>query len=205
MAGINLLPWRAERRKQKQQEFFTITALAMGLSATILLSVHLQIQSMTDYQEQRNKFLESEVAVFDKKIKEIEELETKKKRFIAKMEVIQQLQTSRPEIVHLFDELARTIPEGVFLSDLTQSDKSLTMNGVAQSNSRVSAYMRNLESSPWLQDPVLNIIENKLDGKDKPAKDQKDLRGSKFTLQVKQAGEKTAEPSPKDSQRKKPS
>ncbi len=201
MAGINLLPWRAERRKQKQQQFFSVTALALLLSAAVLMFVHFQIQSMVEYQNERNKFLETEVALFDKKIKEIEELETKKKRLISKMEVIQQLQTSRPEIVHLFDELARTIPEGVYLSDFTQSDKNLTMNGVAQSNARVSAYMRNLESSPWLQDPMLNVIESKQDAKDK--KDQKDLRGSKFTLQVRQTGEKTADP--KDSQRKKPS
>lgn len=205
MAGINLLPWRAERRKQKQQQFFSITALALLLSAGILLFVHLQIQSMIEYQNQRNKLLETEVALFDKKIKEIEELEAKKKRLISKMEVIQQLQTSRPEIVHLFDELARTIPEGVYLSDFTQADKNLTMNGIAQSNARVSAYMRNLESSPWLQDPMLNIIESKLDAKDK--KDQKDQRGSKFTLQVRQAGDKSADSKEaKDSQqRKKPS
>jgi type IV pilus assembly protein PilN len=209
MAGINLLPWRAERRKQKQKEFFTITALALGLSAAALAFVHMQIDAMINYQNQRNKYLESEVALFDKKIKEIEELEAKKKRLISKMEVIQQLQTSRPEVVHLFDELARTIPDGVHLVDLTQIDKNLVMNGVAQSNARVSAYMRNLGSSPWLQDPMLNVIESKPEGKDKSL--PREQRGSKFTLQVKQAGDKTAAPDKagpkkpgdkKDSQRK---
>jgi type IV pilus assembly protein PilN len=192
MAGINLLPWRAERRKQKQQEFFSVSALALLLTAGILLFIHFQVQAMIEYQAQRNKFLEAEVALFDKKIKEIEELEAKKKRLISKMEVIQQLQSSRPEIVHLFDELARTIPDGVQLVDLAQVERGLTMNGVAQSNARVSAYMRNLESSPWLQDPVLNIIESKQESKDKKEQ-QKGARGNKFTLQVKQIGEKTGD------------
>lgn len=209
MAGINLLPWRAERRKQKQKEFFTVTALALGLSAAALAFVHMQIDAMINYQNLRNKYLESEVALFDKKIKEIEELEAKKKRLISKMEVIQQLQTSRPEVVHLFDELARTIPDGVHLVDLTQIDKNIVMNGIAQSNARVSAYMRNLGSSPWLQDPMLNVIESKPEGKDKNV--PREQRGSKFTLQVKQAGDKSATPDKagpkkpgdkKDSQRK---
>jgi type IV pilus assembly protein PilN len=184
MAGINLLPWRAERRKQKQQEFLSITALVLLSAAAILIFVHLQIAARIDYQNERNKYLQSEVALLDKKIKEIEELETKKKRLIAKMDVIQQLQSSRPEIVHLFDDLARTIPEGVVLIDLDQKDKNLIINGIAQSNARVSAYMRNMASSPWLQDPMLNVIEAKPESKDK--KNQ----GSKFALQVKQATEK---------------
>lgn len=184
MSGINLLPWRAERRKQKQQEFFAITALALLLTATCLTLVHFHISGAIDYQNQRNEYLKSEVALLDRKIQEIQDLENKKKRLIAKMEVIQQLQLSRPQIVHLFDELARTIPEGVQLIDLAQADKLLTINGVAQSNARVSVYMRNLEASSWLQDAVLNVIEVKPENKDR-----KDQKGSKFTLQVKQATE----------------
>jgi type IV pilus assembly protein PilN len=180
MSGINLLPWRAERRKQKQQEFFSITALALLSTAAILLFVHFQISGSIDYQGQRNEYLKSEVALLEQKIKEIEDLEIRKKRLIAKMEVIQQLQLSRPEVVHLFDELARTIPEGVQLKEFTQADKLLTINGVAQSNARVSVYMRNLEFSPWLQDPILTGIE-KTENRDK-----KDQRGNKFGLQVKQ-------------------
>jgi len=110
------------------------------------------------------------------------------------MEVIQQLQSSRPEIVHLFDELARTIPEGVYLTDLTQSDANLTVNGMAQSNARVSAYMRNLESSPWMKEPLLNVIETKQE-----SKEAKKAQGNRFTLQVKQGGDKA------DDQEKKPS
>lgn len=202
MAGINLLPWRAERRKQKQQEFLSITALAMLTTAAILAFMHFQIASIIEYQSERNRYLQSEVALFDKKIKEIEELETKKKRLLSKMEVIQKLQTSRPEIVHLFDELARTLPEGVQLTDMAQSDRNLTINGLAQSNARVSAYMRNLDASPWLQEPILNVIENK--GDKETNKDKKDQRGSKFTLQVKQTEDKKDNEKP-GTQGKKPS
>lgn len=184
MSGINLLPWRAERRKQKQQQFFSITALALLSSAAVLMFVHFQIGGMIEYQSERNRYLEGEIAILDQKIREIEDLEIKKKRLIAKMEVIQQLQMSRPEIVHLFDELARTIPDGVHVTEFTQADKLLTIDGVAQSNARVSAYMRNLDASPWLQDPLLNVIESKQEGNTK-----KDQRGAKFTLQVKQVNE----------------
>ena len=185
MARINLLPWRAELRKQLRKDFLAAIFLGVLLTLAILLFVHTHISSLIDYQNQRNEFLQSEISLLDQKIKEIQDLETKKKRLIAKMEVIQQLQSSRPEIVHLFDEIARTMPEGVYLTDLVQADKSLTVNGLAQSNARVSTYMRNLESSRWLREPLLNIIESKVENN----QSKKD-RGSKFTLQVKQASDK---------------
>ena len=186
MARINLLPWRAEIRKQQQKDFIAAIGLGVSLTVAAMLLVHFEIDSRLEYQAQRNQFLESEIATLDNKIKEIQDLEAKKKRLIAKMEVIQQLQASRPEIVHLFDELGRTIPEGVYLSDLVQVDRSITVNGMAQSNARVSAYMRNLETSSWLKSPVLTVIEAKLDNKD-----AKKERQSKFTLQIKQSAEKT--------------
>lgn len=192
MAGINLLPWRAERRKQKRQEFFSIAALALLFTVGVLMLIHFRISRMIEYQNQRNQYLQSEVALLDKKIKEIQDLEAKKKRLVAKMEVIQQLQHNRPEAVHLFDELARTLPEGIVLLDLAQTDNLLVINGMAQSNARISGYMRNLESSPWLQDPILNVIEAK-----KENKEQKE--GAKFTLQVKQANEKNEAPGGKPS------
>jgi type IV pilus assembly protein PilN len=194
MARINLLPWRTELRRQRQKEFVAITLAALLSNAALLCFVHYFIGSMIDYQSRRNQYLESEIALLDKKIKEIEELEARKKRLIAKMEVIQRLQASRPEIVHLFDELARTIPEGVYLTDLTQLENNLTMNGMAQSNARVSAYMRNLESSPWMKDPLLNIIET-----EQEANNSRKARSNRFTLQVKQGSDKA------DKQEKKPS
>lgn len=185
MARINLLPWRAELRKQRQKDF--LAAILLGIVATlaIFLLIRSHIAGKIDYQTRRNQFLESEIAVLDNKIKEIQELETKKKHMLARTDVIQQLQSSRPEVVHLIDELARTVPDGVYLTDLTQVDKNLTVNGYAQSNARVSAYMRNLEASPWFAEPVLTIIESKNEGKDT----RKD-RTNKFTLQVKQGTDK---------------
>jgi type IV pilus assembly protein PilN len=185
MARINLLPWRAEIRKQQQKDFIAAILLGVSLTIALMLLVHFDVASRVDYQSERNRYLESETALLDKRIKEIQELEIKKKRMLAKMEVIQQLQASRPEIVHLFDELGRTIPEGVYLSDLSQIDRNITVNGMAQSNARVSAYMRQLESSAWLKSPVLNIIETKVDNKD-----AKKERQNKFTLQVKQGSDK---------------
>jgi type IV pilus assembly protein PilN len=189
MARINLLPWRAELRKQQQKDFATAILLGVSLTAAIMLFVHTSISGRIDYQASRNTFLHGEIAVLDQKIKEIQDLESRKKRLLARMEIIQELQTSRPSSVHLVDELARTIPEGVYLSDLAQTDKNILVNGFAQSNARVSAYMRNLEASAWLKDPVLNIIEAKADA---ASKDTTRKSGNRFTLQIKQSGDKTA-------------
>jgi type IV pilus assembly protein PilN len=191
MARINLLPWRAEIRKQQQKDFIAAILLGVSLTVALMVMVHFNIAASQEYQNERNRFLESEISILDKRIKEIEELENKKKRLLAKMEVIQQLQASRPEIVHLFDDLGRTIPEGVYLSDLVQNDKSITVNGVAQSNARVSAYMRNLESSEWMKLPLLNIIQTQVD-----SRDNKKERQNKFTLQVKQASAEKPEVKP---------
>jgi type IV pilus assembly protein PilN len=162
MARINLLPWRETLRKQRQREFGI--AAGGGLIVTVLLGfyVHLQIASMIDYQNnERNAYLKREIAAVDKKIKEIEELEKIKARLLARMAVIQRLQASRPEVVHLFDELVTTTPEGVYLTRIEQKGNQVTLFGKAQSNARVSAYMRNVEESQWITHPVLQIIENK--------------------------------------------
>jgi type IV pilus assembly protein PilN len=200
MARINLLPWRAEIRKQQQKDFITAMLLSMGLTAALMLLVHVDIATRIDYQSSRNHYLNAEISILDKRIKEIQDLEATKKKMLTKMDVIQQLQTSRPEIVHLFDELARTTPEGVYLSDLTQTDKVIIINGFAQSNARVSSYMRNLESSVWLKSPLLSIIETKLDARDANKKE----RQNKFTLQVKQASSDKPETKSVNKSAKKP-
>ena len=163
MAKINLLPWREELRKQQQQNFLMAILSSAGVAALIMFLVHGHIDGMIEQQNRRNQFLETEIAALDAKIKEIQALEEQKRKFIAKMEVIQELQGSRPEIVHLFEEVAKTTPDGVYLTGMDQSGPTLTFDGAAQSNARVSAYMRNLESSPWLANPVLTIIETKGD------------------------------------------
>ncbi|MFO1419087.1 MAG: PilN domain-containing protein [Methylotetracoccus sp.] len=183
MPHINLLPWRAELRAQQKKDFLTRAVLAMVLTAVLMFAVHLKVDRVIEGQQYRNDFLQSEIRLLDQKIKEIQDLDVKKRRLVARMEVIQELQVSRPEMVHLFDELSRTVPDGVSLVELSQNAKRLVINGVAQSNARVSAYMRNLEASPWLADPMLHVIENKGD------KDPKIPRGQQFTVQVEQAVE----------------
>lgn len=141
MTKINLLPWREELRRQKKQDFITAIGLSVLATIAILGMVHFYIEGLKDYQERRNKMLQDEIALLDKKIKEIKDIEEKKHKLLAKIDVIQKLQESRPEIVHLFDEVARTTPEGVFLTKFTQAASSLTFNGKSQSNARVSAFM----------------------------------------------------------------
>jgi len=182
MAGINLLPWRQERRRQQQRNFAMMTGVGLLLTVFIMLLVRLEISQRTDYQTRRNQFLTDQITLLDRKIQEIQELDKQKKNLIARMEVIQKLQVSRPEVVHLFDELARTTPEGVQLTDLQQTDRTIAVTGIAQSNARVSVYMRNLDLSPWFQEPALLIIETKPGGKEK-----KSRQLSRFALQVKQA------------------
>lgn len=182
MARINLLPWREELRKQQQQDFFAGIGLAALATAAILMFIHMHISGLIENQNRRNQYLQSEISTLDKKIKEINKLDQQKKRLIAKMDIIQTLQSSRPEIVHLFEEMAKTTPDGVYVNSFKQAGKNLTVTGIAQSNARVSAYMRKLEASPWLKGAKLEIIETK--GKSKRS------RESKFILRVKQGRDK---------------
>ena len=138
MARINLLPWREELNKQKQREFAFLSGGSAILAALIVLLTHLHIDGLITDQEQRNTFLQGEIDLLDKRIGRITELEKLKGDLLARMNVIQQLQSSRPESVHLMDELVRTLPDGVYLDSFKQRDRGLLMKGVAQSNARVS-------------------------------------------------------------------
>lgn len=159
MAKINLLPWREELRKQKKQDFGKGILLSLLVTGGILLFVHMHINGLLEYQTSRNKMLQDEIAVLDQKIAEIKDIEEKKERLLKKIEVIQQLQESRPQIVHLFDEIPRVTPDGVYLTNLSQAGTSLTLVGKAESNARVSAFMRSIENSPWLDIPKLDVIQ----------------------------------------------
>jgi len=165
MAHINLLPWREELRKERQRQFLTVLGLSVILMALIILAAHLRIDGMIDNQQSRNRYLQGEIKKVEQQIKEINRLEKEKKRLLARMDIIQQLQRNRPEVVHLFDEMARIIPDGIHLTQLTQKGKTIVLNGIAQSNARVSAFMRNIEASDWLADPQLEIIQKKGKGK----------------------------------------
>lgn len=161
MARINLLPWREERRKARQKEF--IGMLGLAVVAGVLLSVLIVsfYSGRISTQTARNEFLRGEITKVDAQIKEIEALDQKKSKLLARKEVIEKLQSNRSQMVHLFDSLVRTIPDGVALTGIKQEGDVLTLSGRSQSNARVSTYMRNLESSGWMTNPDLNVIEAK--------------------------------------------
>jgi type IV pilus assembly protein PilN len=161
MPRINLLPWREAERKRKRQEFFLSIGAALASAGLVLLVGRWQMSASIEHQQERNKILTEEIALLDKQIEEILGLENQKRRLLARMEIIEKLQRSRPEIVHIFDELVRVLPEGVYLSYLKQSGQRIELRGVAQSSTRVSALMRNIDNSQWLADPSLQVVESK--------------------------------------------
>ena len=165
MARINLLPWRAERRKQRQKEFMTMLGLSALAAAVVAFLIVGFYKGQIKGQNERNAYLQDQITQVDAKIKEIDELDTKKAKLLARKEVIEQLQANRSQMVHLFDSLVRTIPDGVTLTAVKQEGDILTLTGRSQSNARVSTYMRNLEGSGWMTNPDLSIIEAK--GSDK--------------------------------------
>lgn len=185
MTRINLLPWRQMARKEKQREFFSIGIGAIILMGAILLYVHLHMASRISDQNIRNEFMEGEIERVDNQIKEIKGLEAERDRLLARMKVIQQLQASRSRIVHIIDELEKRLPESVYLTVTKQANGELLLQGVAPSNASVSNFMRNLEASDWFESPRLEVIQavEKVDEKTKEV-----LRGSQFTLHVKQTG-----------------
>ncbi|MCP3850821.1 MAG: PilN domain-containing protein [Gammaproteobacteria bacterium] len=182
MARINLLNWREERRKQIEQQFYGMLGGAAILGIAAVVAVQLQLGAMIDHQTSRNGYLQSEIKKVEKAIAEIKALEKEKADLLARMNVIQELQGNRSDSVHMLDELVKVLPEGVHLTQFNQKKKSLTFNGVAQSNARVSAYMRNIERAEWLKAPNLKVIQSKGKGKN-----SSDDGYSQFTLQSTQA------------------
>jgi type IV pilus assembly protein PilN len=181
---INLLPWREELRQEQKKQFGVMALMTCVLAAAIVGLIHFQMQSKIDYQQSRNRFITAEIKKVDEEIKEIAELQKVRRSLIERMEVIQDLQRSRPSIVHLFSEIVSTVPNGVYLESLSQTGNSLLINGEAESNARVSTYMRNLSASEWLKDPNLTVIE---------IEDITVNRISTFTLTVKQTSPNATE------------
>ena len=160
MSGkINLLPHREERRKRARTHFAVMGAMTALLGATVVAAVWFVYQQRISLQEDRNKFMKSEIAKLDKEIDEIKEVKDKIAALLARKQVIETLQTDRVQTVYLLDELVRQMPEGVFLRSVKQRGAAVDLVGYAQSNARVSTLMRNIESSPWLANP--NLIEIK--------------------------------------------
>jgi len=172
MPRINLLPWRESERKRKRQEFILSIGAAIATAALVTLLGRWQMSAAIEHQNDRNRIISEEIAELDKQIQEILGLENQKRRLLARMEVIETLQRSRPEIVHIFDEVVRVLPEGVYLTYLKQTGTRFEIRGVAQSSTRVSAFMRNIDASEWLADPALRIVETK----------GRDAGGAEFTL-----------------------
>ncbi|HEU0225438.1 MAG TPA: PilN domain-containing protein [Steroidobacteraceae bacterium] len=172
MPSINLLPWRQALRQRRRKEFLIGIGAAVALAIVVTLLAHLTVSSMIDAQKRRNELLKAEISELDKAIEQILALEEQKARMIARMQVIDTLQSSRPEVVKLFDQIVATLPEGVYLTSVKQSGKKIEFNGVAQSSTRVSAFMRNIDASESLSAPELKVIQTGRDA----------APGAQFTL-----------------------
>ena len=159
MPRINLLPWREAERKERKLQFGVALGVAALGAALTAGAAYVMFGSMIQAQIRRNDQLRSEIKAVDKQIEEINNLETAKQKFIARMKIIEQLQRSRPEIVHVFDEIVRTLPDGVYLTSVKQNAAKLKFEGVAQSSTRVSSFMRNIDSSDWLKNPELEVVQ----------------------------------------------
>src|SRR3954471_4474238 len=164
MPRINLLPWRDEERKERKLAFFVAIGGATIAAIVVMAAGFLMLNSMIESQDQRNERLRAEIRLLDKQIEEINNLESSKQKFIARMEIIEKLQRSRPEIVHVLDEIVKQLPEGVYLTAVKQQDKRLRFDGIAQSSTRVSAFMRNIDGSEWMRNPDLEIVQSATGG-----------------------------------------
>jgi type IV pilus assembly protein PilN len=172
MPRINLLPWREQQRTERKKSF-GVGMAAGGLAAFAVAGAGFLLMSAAiDGQNGRNQRLGEEIKVLDKQIEEINNLEQQKQQFIARMEIIEKLQRSRPEIVHVFDTFVKTIPDGTYLTGITQTGQRYKIDGVAQSATRVSSFMRSIATSEWLKDPELEVVENQ----------KSNASGSNFTL-----------------------
>ncbi len=186
MPRINLLPWREQQRKDSKLAFTVGLGAAFLGAAVATFAGYLFFGSLIEGQQARNDRLRAEITTLDRQIEEINRLDAEKQKFIARMQIIEKLQRSRPEIVHVFDTFVRTIPDGTYLTSITQSAQRFKISGVAQSSTRVSSFMRNLDASQWLRHPELEVVESK----------KENTLGSDFTLSAEQVTSLTAEPEP---------
>lgn len=176
MPRINLLPWREQQRRERKIAFFIALGIAAGAGALVMFAAYLLVGSMIDAQDRRNARLQAEIKVLDKQIEEINDLDAQKQRFIARMQIIEKLQRSRPEVVHLFDDLVKDMPDGTYLTSIKQTGNKIKLEGIAQSSTRVSTLMRNIAASEYLRNPELEVVDS--------AKDN--AGGSHFVLDAEQ-------------------
>jgi type IV pilus assembly protein PilN len=159
MPSINLLPWREERRKVRQQTFQMRVVLAAIVGIVVLILWWLGLSNAISNQNERNAYLNNQIKQIDKQIADIKTLQQQKAQMLARMNIIEQLQASRMASVHLFDQLVKTLPAGIYLTQVSQNGSQLTIQGVAESSARVSTYMRNIDTSPWMSDPNLQVVQ----------------------------------------------
>ncbi|GFM80820.1 pilus assembly protein PilN [Pseudomonas cichorii] len=159
MARINLLPWREELREERKKRFLTALVGVLVFSVGTLFLIDRYVSNSITYQESRNAFIQKEIAQLDIRIKEISDLKARRKQLLERMKIIQDLQGNRPIIGRMFDQLARTLPDGVYFSDVKMTDKLISISGAAESNNRVSDLMRNLDASDWLESPSLTEVK----------------------------------------------
>ncbi|KEF29743.1 Type IV pilus biogenesis protein PilN [Marinobacter nitratireducens] len=186
MANINLRPWREELRAEKQKQFVVMILGAAIVAAGLVFLWKTDMDSRIAYQESRNAYIETATKKLDQQIREIQALKKKRDELLARMEVIQDLQGKRPVIVRVFDELVRTLPDGLFYTDLKRQGDTVSIVGMAESNSRISGLMRQFEESDWFADPNLSNVS---------AADKQRAGYSQFNMSVKQ---KTPEPEGED-------
>lgn len=187
MAKINLLPWRQELKKQRQQEFVAINIAVALAAAAIVMFFHILLSTQLSDQEERKAYIQSEIAMLDGQIKQIDELQLRKDELLARMKVIQDLQGRRPVIVRVFDELARAVPNKVYLISVVRRDDVFTIEGYAESNTQVSTFLRNLNASTWFKNPVLSTVvasDEQVKKNDKNAKAAIDKKNNRFALTV---------------------
>ena len=185
MPRINLLPWREAERREARTQFLIGMAAATLVAGLITFVAYLVFESMISAQQRRNEQLRTEIKHLDKQIEEINNLEATKQQFISRMEIIEKLQRSRPAIVHVFDTIVKTLPDGTYLTGVKQNDRKLQFDGVAQSSTRVSAFMRNIDASEWLKNPELQVVQSGSG------------TGSNFTLFAQEASTDQADDQPK--------
>lgn len=179
MIRINLLDWREAQRQERQKQFFIALAIAAFVGAAIAYTMNAKVVGDVDFQKSRNARLKQEISLMDKQIKEIDSLEKVKADLLARMRIIEELQRSRTEIVHFFDELVTTAPAGLYLKSLQQKDRTTSVNGVAESNGRVSTYIRNLDGSLWFEKSRLIVIQSQKDNRRRHSDFQLQFQASK--------------------------
>ncbi|HET7831873.1 MAG TPA: PilN domain-containing protein [Gallionella sp.] len=155
MIRINLLPHRAEKHRARQIQFAAFSVISLLLGVLIVVIVHVAIRAQISYQERRNEYLKQETAVLDRQIAEIKKLREQTQALLARKNVVENLQSTRSEVVHLLDQMLRILPPGVYLKSLKQTGDRVTVVGYAQSNARISTLMRAADDSPWLEQPAL--------------------------------------------------